>query len=819
MLSLASFRYSARQLRKHPSFTITVVATLALCIGANTAVFTVVDRLFFRPPPYPDAGRLAVLATTHRQGGASEVNDSQTGRQWELARDHVPALEVACYGALGGINLVASSRAEYVGNERVSANFFHVLGVPLALGREFTRGEDVPGGPEVAILSNALWRRVFHSDPSVLGRSIELRGTPYTVIGVAPVGFLPPGHAITKDESGVDVWTPLRPTSNGEGSGSNYGVLARLKPGVSYSEANAQLNSAMRGLFDQEKQAGGFSQEEAGPLQTDATSEIRRTAELLWGAVGVILLIGCINIAGLLLARASLRAREVATRQALGASRGAIVGEMLSESLLLACGGGVLGIVVGKYALNALLRLNPGAFEVWGEITLDARVAGIMLLVSLLTSVLFGVVPAFQTTRVDLRSSLAEAGRNTAGAARQWKRKALVFVEVALGVVLVVSAALLIRTFAVLSDADPGFDPHNVMVASASLQDERYKTTAAGARLFRESIEHMEQIPGVTAAAVASSPPYGRPLNVCMSAVNGIRLTRFCLTDVIYASSGMFETLGMNLLEGRGFSHADTGTSAAVAVVDGAFVRKYIKNGVDPLGTIITMASKDWRVIGVVKDVQQKNGWGNQWGPIDAFPMVYVPAAQVPDGMFAMVNVWFPPVWLVRTRGHVSGLPEAMARALAAVDPRLPFSSFRSMEQVAGRSIEEQRYRATLFSVLAGLATLLSAIGVYGLIAESVAQRTREMGIRVALGASATRVIRTAAAPGILLSGSGAIAGLLLAWFAVRLLRTLVWGIRPTDPSTFGVVAGIVVLVATIASVMPALRLARIDPAQILRDE
>jgi predicted permease len=814
-----NLRYSARQLRNHPSFTLTVIATLALCIGANTAVFTVVDTLFFRPPPYPDAARLAVLTTTQRQGGASETNDSQTGRQWELARDHVPALEVACYGALGGLNLVAGDRAEYVGNERVSANFFHVLGVPLALGREFTRAEDVPGGPPMAILSNALWQRVFHSDPGVLGGIIELGGRPYTVVGVAPQGFVPPAHAITPDQSGVDVWTPLRATVNGEGSGNNYAILARLRPGVSYAEANAQLNSAMLGLFDEAKRAGVFSHEEATPLQTDATSEVRRTAELLWTAVGVVLLIGCINVAGLLLARASSRAREVATRQALGASRRAIVGELLSESLLLACGGGVLGIILGKYALQALVALNPQAFEIWGAITLDARVVGIMLLVSVLTSLLFGLVPALQTTRVDLRSSLAEAGRNTAGTTRQWKRKSLVFVEVALGVVLVLSAALLIRTFAVLSGADPGFDPHNVMVASASLQDERYRTSAAGTRLFRESIERIKEIPGVTAAAVASTPPYGRALNDCLSAINGIPLSEFCLTNVTYGTPGMFETLGMKLLEGRFFTDADTATNTAVAVVNRAFVRRYIKRGEDPVGTMITMEGKDRRVVGIVGDVQQKNGWGNRWGPIDTFAMVYVPAAQVPDGLFAMTNVWFPPVWIVRTQAHVAALPDAMRRALASVDPRLPFSSFRSMEQVAGRSLEEQRYRATLFSVLAGLATLLSAIGVYGLIAESVAQRTREMGIRVALGASVTGVIRAAAAPGILLSAGGVLAGLVLAWFAVRLLRSLVWGVKPTDPSTFAVVAAILIVVAIVASVTPALRLARIDPAQTLRDE
>ena len=818
MALFRNFRYSIRQLGKHPSFTATVVLTLALCIGANTAVFSVVDRLFFRPPPFPEPERLAVLTTVARQGGASEVDDSQTGLQWETVRDHASTLDAAVFGALGGINMVAGNRVEYVSNERVGANFFRVLGVRPLLGREFTPAEDVPGGPPLAIISFAVWQRVFHSAADVVGQTMELRGAPFTVIGVAPRGFVPPAHAIEQDAGAVDVWTPLHPTVNGEGSGSNYEIIARVKSGVSLAQVNAELNSIMRSIFDRQKTRGVSYSEEAVPLQTAATAEVRGTAELMWAAVGVVLLIGCGNIAGLLLARSISRSREIATRLALGASRNAIIGELLAECILLALCGGVLGVAAGKYGLAALVNLSPAAFEIWGGISLDGRVVTVMLLLSLITAVLFGLVPALQTTRVDVRSALSESGRTTAGTSRQWKRKALVFAEVSLSVVLVVSAALLIRTLEHLVSADPGFDPNHVLVASASLQDERYKTTAAGARLFVQSTERMQQIPGVESAAVASTPPYGRALNTCMNAIDAVPLTGFCLTNLIYATPGVFETLRLKLIEGSLFTERDTARTAPVAVVNRAFVHRYFGK-TQPVGHSVRLAGKDWRILGVVADTQQKNSWGNNWGPIDTFPMIYVPVEQFPDGLFAMTNVWFSPVWIVRSRGEIGGLPQAMRQSLAAVDPRLPFSSFHSMEAIAGRSVRAQRYRATLFSVLAALATVLAAIGIYGVIAESVAQRTREMGIRLALGATIQNLVFNAALPGILLSGAGVLAGLGLGMAITRLLRSLIWGVPATDPLSFGFVALLLLAIASFASLLPALRLARIDPAQALRDE
>lgn len=809
--------YAFRQLRKSPAFTLTVIGTLALCIGANTAIYTIVDQLFFRPLPYPHPERLVMLATAVGKNGAVEVNTSQTGRQWEAIRDHAPFLDSAVYGTTNGLNLAAGNHVEYVQNQRVSANFFHVLGIAPLIGREFKRDEDVPNGAPLAMLSYAVWQRVFHGDTSIIGRAIDLRGVPYTVVGILPRDFrtIPAGLGT---DAPPDVWTPLHPSTTGEGEGDNYGVIGRLDPSVSLSQANSQLSSIMQDVFSQMHVPSGMSIDETAiPLQAGITYDLRSRVYLLWAAVGLVLLIGCVNIAGLLIARSATRKGEFATRLALGASRWSITSELLAEAVLLAFMGGLLGLAVGQAALKGLLYLSPAAFNLAGPIHLDLPVMAVMLGLSVATSIAFGLFPAVEASSSDLRFSLTEIGRGNAGSRRQWKRQLLVFVEVSLGVVLVVAAGLLIRTFLSIANVSPGFDPQHLAIASASLQDARYATTAAGARLFRESLQQIEKIPGVESAAVALSSPYSRPLNEGLSQVNG-RPVNQGVTEFTYASPGMFETLGMRLLRGRLFTVADNASSTRVAVVNEAFLGRYLSDNADPIGAPVKIENKDWTIIGVVNNVQEKNGIG-AGGPIDHFPEVYVPVDQFPDGIFRMANVWFSPVWIVRTHADNQALAQAMQRALAAVDARLPFSSFQSMLEIRGAALQEQRYQATIFSALAGLAILLAALGLYGLIAQSVTQRTREMGIRLALGATAQDVIRAAATPGITLSLAGIACGIVLALFATRFLKTLLWGVAPTDPATFVSVAILLMGVAAVASIVPALRLLRLDPAQTLRSE
>ena len=811
-------RQALRTLAKSPTFTITVLATLSLCIGANTAIYTIVDALFFKPLPYPDPSRLVLLSTVFSKGGAFDVDTSQDGFQWELVRDHASLLDSAVYSGAGGVNLVAAGRVEYVIDQRVSANYFHVLGIEPFIGREFTRQEDVPNGPPLVILSYGLWQRVFQGDSTIVGHAIDLRGSPYTIVGIAPRGFrsLPTGVGDIGTSAPPDIWTPLRPTHSGEGSGDNYGVVGRLKPGVTAAQAEGQLNSIMHDYFARKHlPTGSSAEEQALALQNGLTHDIRSSVYLMWGAVLLVLIIGCVNIAGILLARSATRSREIATRMALGAGRARVSSELFAEALLLSVLGGMLGLGMGYGVLEGLIRLNPDEFNMFGPVRLDLRVMGIMLAISLTTSILFGLFPAFEATTVDLRSALAEAGRGSSGSRRQWKRQLLVFAEVTLGVVLVVAAGLLVRTFSILVNASPGFDPNHVITATASLQDARYATSAAGARLFRESLERIRQIPGVESAAVALTPPYARALN---DGVQIVGSSKSGVTNCTYVTPGLFETLRMHLLRGRLFTNSDNANAKRVAVVNESFVKRYLHDQADPLGRPLQIENKTWQIVGVVNDVQVKMGWGGL-GPIDRFAGVFVPADQFPDGIFAMANVWFSPVWIVRTHGDIPSLPESMRHALQAVDPKLPFSSFQSMSGVRAASLKKQRYQATVFSALATLALLLAALGVYGLIAYSVAQRTREMGIRLALGATPRQVVRAAALPGITLALTGIACGVVLALFSMRLLKGLIWGIAGTDPLTFSSVAILLILVATVSSALPALRLTRLDPAQTLRDE
>ena len=813
-----TIRRAAHQLFKRPGVSLTIIITLALCIGANAAIFTIVDALFFRALSYPNSNRLVMLTTRQSNQSASELETSQDGTQWELIRDAATLLDAAVYGSPSGVNLMANNHAEFIQSHRVGTGYFRVLGMPPLLGREFTHEEDLPNGPPVAVISYKLWNRVFHADPALIGHTISLRGTPYTVIGVAQPSFrsIPSGFD-SSNSPDIDAWTPLRPTRTGEGSGSNYGIVGRLKSGVTLPQADAQLNAIMRDRFASlHLPAGVHFEEQAVPLETGITNDIRTGVFLMWGAVLLVLLIGCVNITGILLASSAARTRELATRLALGATRARLVAELFAESVLLAFTGGLLGLLLGQSAVEALAYLNPAEFNLNGPLHLNATIAAITLLVSLATSLVFGLFPAFEASGADLRSILAEGGRSNTGSRRQWKRRFLVFAEVTLGVVLVVSAGLLVRTFLTIANAGPGFDANHLTIASASLQDARYATTAAGSRLFRDSLQQIQNIPGVESAAVALSSPYGRPLNDGLSSVNGHPTQ--AVTELNYATPGLFETLRMKLLQGRTFTDLDTAQTGRVAVVNQAFCHHLLKGINSPLGTTIRIENKDWTVIGVVNNVQEANGIG-EGGPIDYFPEAYVPVSQFPDGMFAMSSIWFSPVWIVRTHSDDPSLPKALQQALSSVDPRLPFSSFKTMSTVRGTAMAAQFYHATIFSVLAGLAILLAAIGLYGLIAQSVEQRRREMGIRLALGATMQGIIRTAIAPGLLLSAAGVVCGTLIALLATKLLKSLIWGVAPNDPATFILVACVLLLIAGLASLLPALRLIRVDPAQTLRDE
>jgi predicted permease len=799
-------RFAFRQFRKSPGFTLTVLATLGLCIGANTAVYSVLDAVLLRPAPYPQPDRLAMAIAAWRLNGAEGTDSGQSAAMFEAVRDLAPALDAAAYGGESGANFAADGHLEYVQQSRVSAGFFRALGVNPQFGREFSRAEDVPKGPAVTVLSHAFWQRMFHGDPSALGRAINLRGEPYTIVGIMPRDFRP--------ATPVDVWTPLQPSRIGEGGDANYGVVARLRPGASWAQAGAQLKAIDSKLLEgADVPRGATVEERVIPFQTGLTERVRNPLLLAWGAVLVVLFIGCVNIAGLLLARSGMRSREIATRMALGCGRAIIVRQLLVESLVLGLAGGAVGVGIGALAIAGLKGLLGERMLSWNPIELDARVLAAMLAVAVLTSLVFGLVPAFQSSRVDIRAVLVEGGRDVAGGRRRWSRNVLVAAEVALSLMLLVGAGLLLRTLAYLNGLNPGFDTRNVITAQTSLQDARYRTREAVNRLFQQGLDRVRRIPGVESAAVALTLPYQRPLNYPVRMLDGDNPQRRTI-ETLYATPGYLETMRIPVIRGRSLQDSDTPESAKVVVVSQAFAAKFFHG--DALGHHLEVDKASREIVGIVGDVQQHHGSMGS-GPYSLDPTLYLPASQTSDGFLNVVHTWFAPKWVVRTSGPIGGLAAQVQAAVSTFDPQLPLASFQTVDELQSAVTRDQRYDATLFSILAGLAMLLAAIGLYGLISQSIAERTHELGIRMALGATAEQAMANAMKPGILLAVVGVAAGAGLSLAAVRLVKHMIWGIEPADPLTFAATAGLLLLVAAVASLIPALRILRMDPARTLR--
>lgn len=809
-------RFALRTLRRTPAFTLTAVATLALVIGGSTAVMSIADALLVQPLPYPEPARLAAVVTHTQSPRGQGTSTSQDGFVWEAVRDHVPALDAAVYSDFsggGGVNLVVGQQAMAVSQERVSSGYFRVLGVQPAIGREFTADEDRRGGPDAAILSDAIWRRLFNADQHIVGQAIRLKGQPMTVVGVMPASF--------QNLSEADVWTPLRPNTDGEGGGTNYGMIARVRQNATWADAEGQLRAIgqpdlfkARGYRDDTSASLGLM-----PLQEATVGDEREPIVMLLAAVGTVLLIACVNLAALLLARGGARAKEIATRMALGSGRGAVVRQLMVEAIVLAIAGGVLGMGVGALGLMGLKAVAGTTFSDWTRVTLDARVLTATFALSLLTAMVFGLVPAWQASRLDVQAALSEGGsRSIAGGSRHWSRRALVVAEVALGVVLLVGAGLLLRTFLNLRQLDPGFNPEHLTTASVSLQDARYQTSASVVQLVDQTLERLRARPGVEAASVSLGLPYQRLLNMGARFSDDAPDSGFP-TNVSYASPGFFETLGMKVRRGRALLDTDRADTAPILVVNETFARVFSK-GRDPIGRRLRLSGVEREIVGVVGDVQQAGSGffvtGMTRGPITGTPQVYLPVSQTNDGFIRTVHTWFVPVWTVRDRSVQDGAA-AIQEAIAAVDPLLPVSQTRDMTTVIAASMRQQRLLLSLVGVIAAAALLLAAIGIHGLIAHAVSERRREFGIRIALGASAWRTTGSVAISGLLLAGIGAVVGGLLSVLGVQLVSSFLWGVGDHDPATYVGVALFLFVVAGVASVIPALRILKLDPAVTLR--
>ncbi|MDR3741727.1 MAG: ABC transporter permease [Terracidiphilus sp.] len=802
-----NLRLAARQLRRNPGFTATVIVTLALAIGANTAIFSIVNALLVKPLPYPEPQRMGTIFTQIDGGHPLNGRDDIDGTQWEALRDNVPSLMAAVYSEMAtGANLRAGSAVRYVHDGRVSAQFFSVLGVQPALGRGFTTEEDRPKGPAAVVLSYDLWRTTFGADRGIVGRAIQLKSASYTVVGVLPQGAVTPLNA--------DLYTPLQPSRDGEGQGANYGLLTRLKPGATWQQADAEVNRAWAAQVARyaARNQGAHVRYLSVPLQQGQASELKPRALALQMAAGFILLIACANLAGLTLVRVTRRTPEIATRLALGGSRWQVQKQLWMENLLLALVGGAAGVGTGYVALKALLKLLPEDYLPVTGIGLDVRVLGFALAAALGTSILFGMLPALAVRRVDLRSSMAN--RAVAGGERVTLRQALIAGEVALTVVLLAGAGLLIRTLVHLETLPPGFNPEGVLSAKASLDDARFRDPAAFAKLLSESVAAMERIPGVQRAAVGLNLPYERPLNDEVSVRDGTEAGYNAASDAIYATPGYFDALGIPLLAGRKFTAADTATTAPIAVVNRAFARKFF-HGANPVGHGL---DKTLTIVGEVGDVQVSPGLDVS-APLTIEPTIYIPATQVSPGLLAVVHAWFQPSWVVKTAGPTTGLEEQMQQAMASVDAGLPFSGFYRMTDLRARSLAMERIEVTLLGTMAGLALLLSAVGLSGLVASLVAQRTREIGLRIALGSTVERAMAHVAGTGVRAAVAGMALGLMASFGALRLLRSVLYGVAVYDATSLAAVVATLALVTLAATTLPALRIARIDPARTLRDE
>jgi putative ABC transport system permease protein len=803
---LADIRFGLRMLRKNPGFTAVIVLTLALGIGANTAIFSVVNAVLLRPLPYPEPGRIARVGLLKGNDELSEV----TVAQLAFIRDNGSAVfdVLAGYRGDGTVAIEQDKKVEWVNSLRVTDGFFRSLGVAPALGRDISRGETLPGSSRSVILTDSLWRRSFRADPGVVGAQISLDDGPYTVVGVLPRGF-------AFIEQPVDVFVALQFGHNLSDTGTNTEVIARLKPGANFSHAR----SALRALLPQLPDRGGVQGLSAESYQQALAGDVRASLLVLFGAVGLLLLIACANVASLILARASARAREMSIRVALGASRGRLLRQLLAESLLVAFIGAAVGLLAAFWSLQSLASSIPWRLpEGMSAITMDGRVLAFAVSAAVLTSLLFGMASFWQSVRMKLRETLKEGGRQGAGGAvRHRARNFLVVGEVALSLTLLVGAALLAATLYNLRSQKLGFDPTNVLTLTTPYPRIKPLTTARVWSFEQELLARIQSLPGVTSAAVVTVAPLDGRANL-PAQVAGLNDPNHSWggTEIRAISSRYFETMRIPVLQGRGILENDIAGSRPVAVINESLARRWWDKQ-SPLGNNIVIGEYLGRefldppdppreIVGVAANV--KGLLLNRPAP----PMVYIPAAQK----------WGPggdsTAWVIRTAPGVN-LGNSIREAVTQVDPALRTSGLRSMSQVVGDSMAGQRFDALLLGLFAAVALALASVGIYGVLSLFVNQRTREIGIRMALGAAPRQVLRQVLGQGLVLAGFGVAIGIAAALSLTHFLQGLLFGVRPTSLLPYAVGAVVLICVALLASYIPARRAMRVDPMVALRHE
>jgi putative ABC transport system permease protein len=803
-------RYGLRMLAKNPGFTAIAVLTLGLGIGANTAIFSVINTVLLSPLPYKDSGQLAAITATDRKTHTTGVSVSYP--KFTLLNDQTQALEsVGAYFSLG-VNLTGRGEPEQLTAALVSKDFFHVLGVSPAHGRNFLPQEDQPGGGDVAIITDNFWQSHFGGDPKLLGSPIELDGKSVTIIGILPASFQFPIQ-----QPPPDIWKPrvfdlnlLRPDQIQRGAGYLY-IIGRMQPGVTVARAQSELQSIDRRYQKAfPGNADGLKYDLAATsLENNLVGTLRPSLFVLLAAVGLVLLIACANVASLLMARATSREKEIAIRRALGASRGRLIRQLLTESFLLSFAGGGLGFLVTVWVMPLLRAFNPGTVPRLQEIHVDGTVLFFSLTLCFFTGLAFGLAPSLQFSWRDMHERLKEGGRGSSEGGKGGRlRELLVIAEIAVALILVTGAGLLIQSFVRMMRVNPGFDSQSVMTFPIALPPNRYSQPEKSAEFYRQLIERMQSLPGVQSAGVTSFLPLGA----------GLRYVYFCPENLIcqgigrdplivyrQASPDFFRTMHIPLLQGRKFSPQDRIGSSPAVIINQSTANQYFP-GQNPIGKHLHISSDliEREIIGVVGDLK--------FSALTApnFPEMYLPLEQVP---------WPITTLVVRSNSNSKPLIAAVRQKISEIDPDLPIAGIQSMNDIVASSVAQPKLLTQLVGVFATFALLLAAIGIYGVMAYSVARRTQELGIRVALGAQPADILRIVLGQGMRLVLIGLGLGVAVSLGLTRLLSSLLFGVSTTDPWTFGGVALALVTVAMLASYIPARRAMRVDPIVALRYE
>jgi predicted permease len=804
-----NLRFALRGLARSPVFTSTFILTLALCIGLGAAVFSVVDAVLWRPLPYPNPEKLAHAVLFDPAFGKTPDNFSVDGRAWERIRDEGEMVDRAVYSAwIQGVNLSTDATSAFVGQQRVGAGYFSTIGVPPQQGREFLDNEDAPGGPPVAILSHELWRRTFNGNPEILGSTIRVKGETHTVVGILPPEFSSAAEA--------QIWTPLRASTRGEGGGTNYAVLVRVPSEMTMEEADARLASIeppVSTRADAPDYRFGLV-----PFDESQTAGLRLPLLILMGAIGLMLVVGCANLASLQIARSLTRRGEMATRQALGSGTGALVRQMMAENLLLGFLGGLVGMAVCFWAMEGLEALTRAHFGTWQEVRLDARVMSSVLALTALATVLFGLAPVLQARKPGANRVLLSGSRGVLGKGAHLARKALLVGEVTMVATLLFAAGLLVRSYGHISGMEPGFDSRGVLTLQLSLDDARYAEAEKIRELFRDSQTRLESIPGVASASVALTLPYERPLNLPFT-LPGDGEQNQRITNVVYVTPGFFETLDIPLLQGRAIQEGDRGGTPYVAVANQAFVEEHIQDQ-SALGIPVSMGfggEEGVQIEGVVGNVLQRAGWGVDRTPVWETPTLYLAAAQASDGFMRQVHVWFSPSWIIKGNASQSDLAAQVTKAFRVVDADLPVARLAELQEVMDQAFARERFEAAFLLAVAGFALLLAGIGLYGIVAHEALERRAEMGLRMALGATPAKAVWTTGMSGVTLTILGLALGSVVFMPVGRLMGGLIYGVTPFDPWTMLFLLGILALFSALASFIPAVKIGKTDPGEILK--